>query len=90
VKCDVIGEKPARGICGSGILDAISEMKQSGIYEHSGRLDLNHPRVCFGEYNVRYFPLIAADKDQREISILKKISTKSYWQRERYVAVFPS
>ncbi|NMB62074.1 MAG: DUF4445 domain-containing protein [Chloroflexi bacterium] len=72
VKCDVIGETQASGICGSGILDAISEMKQSGILNTRGRLDLNHPRVCFGEYNVRYFPLIAADKDQREISISQK------------------
>lgn len=72
VKCDVIGEKPARGICGSGILDIISEMKRTGILNKRGRLDLNHPGVHLGEEKVRYFPLIAADKEQREISISQK------------------
>jgi len=72
VKCDVIGETQATGICGSGILDAISEMKKTGILNERGRLDLNHPGVLVEENKMRYFPLIAADENQREISISQK------------------
>lgn len=33
-----IGEKPARGICGSGIVDVCAEMIRSGILEPQGRI----------------------------------------------------
>ena len=72
VKCDVIGDGQAVGICGSGILDAISEMKINGALNERGRLNLEHPQVLIGEDKVRYFPLITASEGQREISISQK------------------
>jgi uncharacterized 2Fe-2S/4Fe-4S cluster protein (DUF4445 family) len=44
VRCRVIGDAPgrpvpARGICGSGIIDAVAQMVAAGIVDPSGRLD---------------------------------------------------
>jgi len=36
--CSVIGGKEARGICGSGLLDAVAELRAIGLIDKSGRL----------------------------------------------------
>lgn len=71
-KCAVIGDGEAVGICGSGILDAISEMKNAKILNQRGRLDLDHPRVQVDENKMRFFSLVSATDHQREISISQK------------------
>lgn len=38
VRLEMIGNEPARGICGSGLIDAIAEMLKSGIIESSGKI----------------------------------------------------
>jgi len=42
-----VSDKPSRGICGSGMIDLISEMLVTGIIDQSGRfiLDPAHPRM---------------------------------------------
>jgi uncharacterized 2Fe-2S/4Fe-4S cluster protein (DUF4445 family) len=42
-----VGNEPPRGICGSGMIDLISELLSAGIIDRSGRFaaDLNHARV---------------------------------------------
>lgn len=45
VMIKTIGEKPAVGICGSGILDAVAVMHTAGIVDHRGALDSRHPLV---------------------------------------------
>jgi uncharacterized 2Fe-2S/4Fe-4S cluster protein (DUF4445 family) len=42
-----VGNEPPRGICGSGMIDLISELLSVGIIDRSGRfaVDLNHTRV---------------------------------------------
>ncbi len=40
-----IGDQPAVGICGSGILEAISEMFRSGVLDARGALVGSHPLV---------------------------------------------
>ncbi len=42
-----VGDEPPRGICGSGMIDLISELLSVGIIDRSGRFaaDLNHARV---------------------------------------------
>jgi len=42
-----VGDEPPRGICGSGMIDLISELLSVGIIDRSGRfaVDLNHARV---------------------------------------------
>ncbi|HEX9166332.1 MAG TPA: ASKHA domain-containing protein, partial [Gemmatimonadales bacterium] len=40
---------PARGICGSGILDAVAEMRQAGVIDTRGNLRRDHPLLTEGE-----------------------------------------
>jgi uncharacterized 2Fe-2S/4Fe-4S cluster protein (DUF4445 family) len=42
-----VGDQPPRGICGSGMIDLISELLNAGIIDRSGRFqsDLDHPRI---------------------------------------------
>jgi len=47
VYLDIIGNVPPTGICGSGILDAISELRKHNIIDHRGRLQ-DHPLVHRG------------------------------------------
>jgi uncharacterized 2Fe-2S/4Fe-4S cluster protein (DUF4445 family) len=46
-KVATVGNEPPRGICGSGMIDLISELLSVGIIDRSGRfaVDLNHARV---------------------------------------------
>jgi uncharacterized 2Fe-2S/4Fe-4S cluster protein (DUF4445 family) len=45
VRIQTIGDQPAVGICGSGILDSIAEMLGAGILDRRGALVGNHPLV---------------------------------------------
>lgn len=45
VRVQTIGGKPAIGICGSGILDAVSELFIEEIIGRTGRMKKNHPRI---------------------------------------------
>ncbi|HHR84889.1 MAG TPA: DUF4445 domain-containing protein [Candidatus Acetothermia bacterium] len=38
LSCSVIGGKEARGICGSGLLDAVAALRKIGLVDSSGRL----------------------------------------------------
>lgn len=38
VELDIIGDEPATGICGSGLVDAVSELIRAGVVLQSGRL----------------------------------------------------
>jgi len=38
VTCQVIGDVPAEGLCGSGLVDAVSELVRIGLLDSSGRL----------------------------------------------------
>jgi uncharacterized 2Fe-2S/4Fe-4S cluster protein (DUF4445 family) len=60
VEVQTIGGIPAIGICGSGVLDAIDELRRAGILNRRGRL-LPRPRVkeIDGE---RQFILVPADE----------------------------
>ena len=53
-----IGDKDPVGVCGSGIIDLICEMKRTGILNGKGRInkDIDNPRVRFDEYDIgRYY-----------------------------------
>ncbi len=72
VKCKVIGGGEAIGICGSGILDAIAEMKKVGILNQRGRLDLENPLVSIDKDKIRYYRLLPGTDTQREITLSQK------------------
>jgi uncharacterized 2Fe-2S/4Fe-4S cluster protein (DUF4445 family) len=38
VECEVIGDAPAIGICGSGLIDAVAKMLDAGVLDPAGRL----------------------------------------------------
>lgn len=38
VVCQVIGDAPAIGICGSGLIDAVAKMLEAGVLDEAGRL----------------------------------------------------
>ncbi|HAF63128.1 MAG TPA: ferredoxin [Anaerolineaceae bacterium] len=69
---DVIGGGEAIGICGSGILDVIAELKQRGILNQRGRLDREHAHVSTDDSNMRIYTLIPPSANQREITISQK------------------
>jgi len=45
VRIQTIGGKPPVGICGSGILDVVAELRAAGIIQRSGRFQRDHPRL---------------------------------------------
>lgn len=61
VRTFTIGAQPPVGICGSGILDAVSEMLKVGLLDGRGALSNDDPRV-HGEGAERAFVLAPADQ----------------------------
>lgn len=50
VSYETIGNKPARGICGSGYIDIIAQMLGAGLLDKNGKIrDIKHPRIREGE-----------------------------------------
>ncbi len=45
VEIQVIGSQPPIGICGSGILDAVAQMREQNILNHRGRMNKTAPGV---------------------------------------------
>jgi len=62
---DVVGDVKPRGICGSGMIDLISEMMMCGIINQSGKfqLDENHPRMMRDDYDIGYIIAYANETD---------------------------
>jgi uncharacterized 2Fe-2S/4Fe-4S cluster protein (DUF4445 family) len=58
-----IGQKPAKGICGSGLIDAVAELFLTGIINEKGKfnLDLGHPRIRVAGGMAEYVLVSAAD-----------------------------
>ena len=49
VEYQTIGNEPPVGICGSGIVDAIAQLKLAGVLNHRGAMDNTHPLVRKGQ-----------------------------------------
>ena len=45
LRVETIGDVPARGLCGSGLLDLVAVLLDAGVLDHTGRLrgDVSHP-----------------------------------------------
>jgi uncharacterized 2Fe-2S/4Fe-4S cluster protein (DUF4445 family) len=72
VMCDVIGGGPAYGICGSGVLDTIVEMRAAGITNERGRLIKERPGVRLEDGNMPAFLLAKGDSNRRDVVITQK------------------
>jgi uncharacterized 2Fe-2S/4Fe-4S cluster protein (DUF4445 family) len=57
----VIGNVPPRGICGSGIIDAVAVMVTTGALDFAGKLRSDHPLMRQGEDGLEYV-LVPADR----------------------------
>jgi uncharacterized 2Fe-2S/4Fe-4S cluster protein (DUF4445 family) len=57
VQLQVIGDQPPVGICGSGILDAVSEFRRLEILNARGRLDKSSPGVQLDDLGKPFFNL---------------------------------
>ncbi len=78
LSCSVIGGKEARGICGSGLLDAVAALREIGLIDSSGRLRrTEHPlsSQIEGEGTKARFLLsdgvYLTQKDIREVQLAK-------------------
>jgi len=68
VHCDVIGDRPPVGICGSGILDALAEMRRRDIINQRGRMAQDAPGVrCDGDSLL--FAITAGSDECRAVTI---------------------
>jgi uncharacterized 2Fe-2S/4Fe-4S cluster protein (DUF4445 family) len=75
----VIGEKAPRGICGSGMIDLISEMLTTGIIDRSGKFSLNkeHARIDEAQGEAAYIVVFARDTAMGEDIIFTESDIKN-------------
>ncbi len=66
---EVIGGGQAVGICGSGILDAVAELRTNGLLNARGRMKKDGPGIRLDEDGVPYFRLA---EGKRRITISQK------------------
>jgi len=72
VHCQVIGGQSAGGICGSGILDAVAEMRRTGLFNTRARLEKSNPVIRTNQFGQPALILAPESSDQREISLDQK------------------
>jgi uncharacterized 2Fe-2S/4Fe-4S cluster protein (DUF4445 family) len=63
----IVEESEPVGICGSGLLDIISELCRNGIIDQKGRLN-EHPLVILDD-GIKEFVLVSADQNNRRIPV---------------------
>ncbi len=79
VECRTIGNEPAIGLCGSGIIDAISEMYRMGIINDKGRFNGQDRWTTHGKYGREFHvapgqngeDVVISQKDIAEIQLAK-------------------
>jgi uncharacterized 2Fe-2S/4Fe-4S cluster protein (DUF4445 family) len=72
VHCDIIGNGPAVGICGSGILDALAELHQAAILNGRGRMNPETPGMEREEDGTLVFPLARGQDGHRDVTISQR------------------
>jgi uncharacterized 2Fe-2S/4Fe-4S cluster protein (DUF4445 family) len=73
VEYQTIGNEPPVGICGSGILDAIAQLKLAGVINRRGAMDTSHPLVHKNDEG--QWVVLAAERDTehgRDIVLSRK------------------
>jgi uncharacterized 2Fe-2S/4Fe-4S cluster protein (DUF4445 family) len=70
--CQVIGSQSASGICGSGILDAVAELRRTHLINPRGRLDKSSPVIRTNTGDKPVFILVEEAPNQLEICIDQK------------------
>ncbi len=79
VKFQTIGGLPPIGLCGSGILDVVAQLRKAGVIDSSGRMGSHRKlrktdgQLCFviAERGEGLPPIVFTQKDVREIQLAK-------------------
>jgi len=71
IKIETIGNTPAIGLCGSGIIDVVAELYRWGIINDRGRFNSDDKRVSQGEYGYE-FRLTESDNENNNIVVSQK------------------
>jgi uncharacterized 2Fe-2S/4Fe-4S cluster protein (DUF4445 family) len=61
VNFKTVADAPAIGLCGSGIVDGVAELRRWGLINERGRFDRTHARVRQGRYGAEFL-LVPADQ----------------------------
>ena len=73
VRIYTIGDQPPVGICGSGILDVVAELRRNGILDEKGALNPTHPRVRSSRQGLEFILVPEADTSHgRDITISRR------------------
>lgn len=71
-KLSTIGDAPARGICGSGLLDTVAQMLRSGLIDETGEMEDGPSIVLVPEDQTSIDgPVTIEQKDIRELQLAK-------------------
>jgi len=70
-----IGNKPPRGLCGSGLISLLAEMFITGVVDKSGgfNTDLGTPRVREGEHGLEYVVAWGDETETGEDIVITKV-----------------
>jgi uncharacterized 2Fe-2S/4Fe-4S cluster protein (DUF4445 family) len=60
-KISTIGDAPAKGICGSGLIDLIAEVYRTGIMDFSGKFVADQPNMRDGKWGLEYLVVPAEE-----------------------------
>ncbi len=66
VEYQTIDDKPAIGICGSGILDTVAQLYLSGVLGEGGKMDEKHKRVRRGDKQLEF--VLVGNKERKDVS----------------------
>jgi uncharacterized 2Fe-2S/4Fe-4S cluster protein (DUF4445 family) len=53
-RVSIIGDAPAKGICGSGLIDLVAELYRAGVMDFSGKLVASAANVRVGKWGLEY------------------------------------
>jgi uncharacterized 2Fe-2S/4Fe-4S cluster protein (DUF4445 family) len=66
VEYQTIDNKPAIGICGSGILDTVAQLYLAKVLEEGGKMDPKHKRVRQGDKHLEF--VLVAGKEKKDVT----------------------
>jgi uncharacterized 2Fe-2S/4Fe-4S cluster protein (DUF4445 family) len=68
----VIDGHPPVGLCGSGILDAVGQLRKIGVLDERGAMSLDHPRVRRGEHGPEFVIVPRAESGDGKDIVLSR------------------
>jgi len=73
IRIQTIGDEPAVGICGSGILDIVAELIKNDLLDRRGVLKGDHPNLHLEEKNT-HFVLVPTEKSgtEKDVSVSRQ------------------